>query len=102
MKRLLVLLCLMGAYCLADTPANDESDEMNLRDVFAAHALQALITSGNPPHWVAGESKLIDYRARKAYQYADAMIGERNNVMDAVIAKRRELLEQEARKKGLK
>jgi hypothetical protein len=48
-------------------------DQITLRDYFAAYAMQAIINRAD-----ARFSTTLDYVSGKAYQYADAMIQERN------------------------
>jgi hypothetical protein len=53
---------------------NQYSDQGELRDIFAALAMLGLMKENNPPvpKWVA----------HQAYKYADAMLDERDSVID--------------------
>jgi len=52
---------------------NEDHNGMNLRDYFASKVVQAILTGSA---WNISEPTEV---AKKAYQYADAMMKERNN-----------------------
>lgn len=54
-----------------------ECEGMSLRDYFAAKAMQAMITKSHGQDAIAGK-KGVPLIATYAYEYADAMIAEKN------------------------